>query len=556
MKLLTSPAWVGNRTAALAFCLVAVLGCQKPSAEPTPAAAEPTKSPKTESATAESPKTEPTLSHGREQEPAAIPAEPPTKPARPPESAPERTSFVKQKPKFDPIAVNGKFFEGWTRPKLALVITGRQDGYLEPCGCAGIENQKGGLSRRQSLMRELAAKDWPLAAVDVGSMVRRFGKQAEVQFGICAEALRTMRYSAVGFGPSDLRLSAGEVAAVVAGDQPGSGIFVSANVDLFGLAPKTRIVEAGGMKLGITSVLGDEYRRQVNNTELQMVPAKEALAGVVGQLAETDVKILLANATLAESRDLAAAFPQFDIVVSAGGADEPPAQAAKVEGSKALLIEVGHKAMYAIVLGFYDDPSRPVRYQRVALDSRFPDSPKMKDLMTTYQSQLEALGWSGLGLRPARHPQSRSDNPLAGQFVGGASCKECHAGPWDVYIKSNHAHATRTLVDLKPARQFDPECVSCHVTGWNPQEFFPYISGYDSLEHTPELAGQSCEDCHGPGAAHIAAERGSDAKLQAEWRRLLHQDKATADEQSCRKCHDLDNSPDFDFEKYWAEIEH
>jgi hypothetical protein len=394
--------------------------------------------------------------------------------------------------------------------------------------------------------------------VDVGSMVRRFGKQAELQFGICAEALRMMHYSAIGFGPSDLRLSAGEIAAVVASDPPGGTIFVSANVDfvdLFGLAPKSRIVEAGGMKLGITSVLGEEYRRQVNNAELQMVPAKEALASVVKDLAPADVKILLANATLEESRELAKAFPQFDIVVSAGGADEPPPQAAKVEGSKALMIEVGHKAMYAIVLGFYDDPKRPVRYQRVALDSRFPDSPEMKSLMTTYQSQLEALGWSGLGLRPARHPQSQPDDPLAGQFVGGASCKECHEAAWDVYAKSGHAHATKTLVDLKPARQFDPECVSCHVTGWNPQEFFPFISGYDSVEHTPELAGQSCENCHGPGAAHIAAERGSDAKLQSQWRKLVRQDKATADE-SCRKCHDLDNSPDFNFEKYWKEIEH
>src|SRR5262245_15412238 len=40
------------------------------------------------------------------------------------------------KPKFDPERINGKFFEGWKTPRLALLITGRQDGYLEPCGCA------------------------------------------------------------------------------------------------------------------------------------------------------------------------------------------------------------------------------------------------------------------------------------------------------------------------------------------------------------------------------------------------------------------------------------
>ena len=48
------------------------------------------------------------------------------------------------KEKFDPVAENGKFFEGWKKPKLAIVISGRQDGYLEPCGCAGLFRQKGG----------------------------------------------------------------------------------------------------------------------------------------------------------------------------------------------------------------------------------------------------------------------------------------------------------------------------------------------------------------------------------------------------------------------------
>src|SRR6266496_3379914 len=46
-------------------------------------------------------------------------------------------------------------FEGWPTPKLALVFTGLQDGYIEPCGCSGKENQKGGLSRRDMLLKRL-----------------------------------------------------------------------------------------------------------------------------------------------------------------------------------------------------------------------------------------------------------------------------------------------------------------------------------------------------------------------------------------------------------------
>ena len=51
-----------------------------------------------------------------------------------------------------------------------------------------------------------------------------------------------------------------------------------------------------------------------------------------------------------------------------------------------------------------------------------------------------------------------------------------------MFEKTPHYHATDTLVKLDPPRHFDPECLSCHVTGWNPQEYFPYATGYMSLE--------------------------------------------------------------------------
>jgi hypothetical protein len=47
---------------------------------------------------------------------------------------------------FDPIKENGSMFVGWPEPKVALVITGRQDGYIEPCGCAGLDRMKGGMN--------------------------------------------------------------------------------------------------------------------------------------------------------------------------------------------------------------------------------------------------------------------------------------------------------------------------------------------------------------------------------------------------------------------------
>lgn len=483
---------------------------------------------------------------------AAVVAQEERRPAKPSSDSHEHAKATK----FDPIAVNGKYFVGWPKPKLAIVISGRQDGYLEPCGCAGLENQKGGMGRRFTFIEQLKENDWPVVAVDVGNLVRRFGKQAEIQFAISAEALKAMGYRAVGFGPDDLRLSTGEVAAAVAGSEPGKSLFVSANASVFGLTPQVQVFEKNGVKVGVTAIIGDKYREQVNNAEIEFTPAAEALAAVVGEIADCDVRILLAQSTRDEAIDLAERYPDFNFVVTAEGGDEPPYEPEAIPNSKARLIEVGHKGMYCIVLGIYDDTKTPVRYQRVALDSRFSTAAEMQQLMAAYQDQLHDLGWEGLGLKAVAHPRTKGAVEGSGQFVGGESCKDCHTKAWEVWQNSPHAHATESLVKADPPRQFDAECISCHATGWNPQEYFPYATGFESLKRTPHLAGNSCENCHGPGGAHVAAEAASDEALRDEQRRLI---KLTYDEAKngmCQKCHDLDNSPEFNFEEYWPQIEH
>jgi hypothetical protein len=454
----------------------------------------------------------------------------------------------------DPVEQNGPIFKDWPKPKLALVFTGEQLGYIEPCGCAGLENQKGGLRRRATFLKQLRKQGWPVLAFDNGGLIRRFGPQEEIKYSKAAEGLKLMDYKAVGFGPEDLKLTTGAMLAAVT----DTDIFVSANVGLFGLdsgyTPRVRVVEQGGMKVGVTAVLGDRQRTQVNNKDVAFMPAKEALEEVVEELKEErcDLNVLLAHANIDETIELAKAFPFFDIAVMAHGADEPPNEPKKIEGAKTRLIEVGPKGMYAIVLGFYDDKRTPVRYQRVPLDHRFADAAEIDELMVGYQDELKQLGWGGLGL----HPKPNSD----GKFVGSKACAECHQTEYDIWKSTPHAHATDTLKHAKPPRQFDPECVSCHVTGWNAQKFFPYLSGYDSLETTPLLTGNGCENCHGPGAAHTAAERGKDKAAQRRLREAMHATATGASKEmqrdSCQRCHDHDNSINFDFDSYWEKVKH
>lgn len=454
-----------------------------------------------------------------------------------------------------PPSANRELFAGWNKPKAVLVITGGQAGYIEPCGCAGLENQKGGLRRRHTFLKSLAARGWPVAAIDNGGLIGRFGQQSEIKFDKAVEGLKIMGYSAIGFGVDDLKLPSGAATSSVT----NLDAFVSANVGLFldpgadgAFTPQFRVIEVGGMKIGVTAVLGDEYRKQINNGDLKLLEAQLALKSVTQDLekAECDYLVLLAYASLKETEQLARAFPAFDAVVTAGGADEPPYEPEQAEGAENLLIEVGHKGMYAIVLGLYDDEETPVRYQRVPLDSRFKDSPEMDALMVDYQDQLKQLGWQGLGLKPANHPR--------GKFAGSKACAECHEEAYKVWLDTPHAHATETLTKVKPPRQFDPECISCHAVGWNPQEFFPYASGYESLKETPLMAGNGCENCHGPGAEHIAAENGQDEEQRTRFRAEMELSIADEKEAShaCMECHDLDNSPKFDFKEYWPKVAH
>ncbi|HEX3871483.1 MAG TPA: multiheme c-type cytochrome [Pirellulales bacterium] len=460
---------------------------------------------------------------------------------------------------------DSELFVNWGKPDVVIVATGEQLGYIEPCGCAGLDNQKGGMSRRYTFIDDLRKRGWPVVPVDVGGQVHRFGQQAEIKFQTTVEGLKQMDYAAVGFGPDDLRLPAGVLAASVADTNGGPSRFIDANVDLFAadsaLTSRSRIVEAGGRKFGITAAISDNLQKEVDNIEIVMTGTDATLADIVPKLkAQSDYLILLSYAEPEETKRLVKKFPDFQLAVTAHGAAEPPAQPEPIEGTKAVMVEVGHKGMFAVVVGLYANGPVPMRYQRVPLDSRFTDAAAMIALKRTYQQQLETIvttqGWAALGARPQTYPGVIDPTDPAGKFAGSEACGKCHTKAYAIWKETPHANATATLVGLDPQRQFDPECVSCHTTGWNPQHFYPYLTGYQSMQQTPQLAGNGCENCHGPGAAHAEVETRKVTERFDALRASVRVTETMAKDRICSACHDLDNSPEFDFSTYWPQVEH
>src|SRR5450755_2639814 len=88
----------------------------------------------------------------------------------------------------------------------------------------------------------------------------------------------------------------------------------------------------------------------------------------------------------------------------------------------------------------------------------------------------------------------------AGQshYVGVEVCSTCHKTERAFWDKTQHASAYATLSSAH--KEFNLDCVSCHVTGYDKP-------GGSAVVHVENLTNVQCEVCHGPGSRHVAAPK-------------------------------------------------
>lgn len=468
-------------------------------------------------------------------------------------------------------------FDGWGKPAVAIILTGEMHGYVEPCGCS--LDQLGGLSRRADLMRQIEGRNWPVTAFDVGGLVNNPARQqGKFKFEMAAKSLIDMHYAGVAVGVEELQLSFDFLA------RPRELPFLASNLVLFGDANVDgaplahRVIESGGVKIGVTAVFGPSLKGEVVPGVEDGAPQdfevldpveslKKALAALEAE--KPDLLILLSHAKYEETKKLAEEFPQFDIIVTAGGVEDPDPKP-KILGDKTLLVAPGQKTKHVPVIGYFpDDASRRLKFELVDLDERrFQDTPKIVDHMRYFQDLLKErnLVASEPAIDNPRPAPTLDPNP----YVGVKVCGECHKSALEVWETSKHANATEALKTGHPGqdkpfinRMFDPECICCHVTGWDPKKIIRYNSGYVDEQSSAHLTGQQCENCHGPGGRHTELERefAKNHELTddvAAWRKFHRLNHKTAFD-LCVKCHDTDNDPKFGsatFDEYWEQIAH
>ena len=439
-------------------------------------------------------------------------------------------------------------FTSWPTPDLALVITGQQHGYLEPCGCT--EGQKGGIGRRHNLIKRLEDRGWPVGRADLGGLIGyRSGRQAELKYQTALTALQTLGYQSLGLGLGEINLPAGSLYSEVT-SVPIRVPILSANLSIFEteFPPSHHLFEAGEVEVGVAAVFGEKYLAEKQNDEIEWSAPAEALQSVVEPLKDADLRILLVYGPIDETKALANQFTDFEIVVTAGGAEEP-ADPKSFDGDR-LFVETGEKGKSVILVAYYRDSEPRFRSELVPLDSRFRDTPEWEEQLAAYVSVLKD--------ERLVETTQRQLHPDGAEFVGAETCGECHTSAYAIWEKTKHALATQVL--LPKDRHYDPECIRCHATGWDPQLVIPWETGYVSMQATPHLVGNGCENCHGPGSKHVEAE---EAKLAGqvpgdlgELRRQMRVDREYAEKNLCIRCHDADNSHDYEFSTYWPKVVH
>jgi len=134
-------------------------------------------------------------------------------------------------------------------------------------------------------------------------------------------------------------------------------------------------------------------------------------------------------------------------------------------------------------------------------------------------------------------------------FVGPQTCtEECHREQGKSWARTRMAQSfealrpgvfaeQKRLVGLDPDADYtrEPECLSCHTTGYG------LVGGFVSIEETPDMAGVTCEACHGAGGRYVKTVMDADdPTFETEKARdagLVYPPTARV----CRKCHNEDS---------------
>ncbi len=321
---------------------------------------------------------------------------------------------------------------------------------------------------------------------------------------------------------------------------------VSANVYYEGtdelVFPAAAVVDVAGVRFGITGVLNPDLRisinRELDGHGVDIGDPVAALEEVVPDLASRcDFVVVLSHAGLTRSKDYAEQVPGIDyLVVGSHNAHST----APYEVANTVMIQPGYRGQtMADYRLHFDEDGSFLSYsgQAFALDDKKPADAAMALMLKEHKLAVEAASKQRAAeqaeqKRRMREAQTSAQEDYKEQCLGvNDSCKRCHQDKYEQWLTTAHAHAFETLE--KSLQSTNPECLRCHTT------CLLDLAQDGSEQVPPELRSVQCESCHGIGTEH--ARDGSYGQVKVS---------------TCVVCHDPENSPDFNFPTYLAQVKH
>lgn len=405
-----------------------------------------------------------------------------------------------------------------TRP-LVVIVSCDTAGWIVPCGCSS--KQAGGLLRRATYVQDVR-KSANVLLADAGGAPGGTSPYDRLKFEAVLRGEIEMQTVAHNIGAAESELGAASLKEL---NDKLHGPLMSTNVsDAEGneFVPTHRIVAVGGKRIAVAGLLSRKFKRD----GLKIDDPQESLMRLIRSLnGQYDQLLVLAYLPEDELEALATRIPEADMIV--GG---PTRQTiAPRRAGPSIWGATTNRGKFLVHLERSGKEGWDGKI--VELDEKISDDASQSKNLKRFRDDLARLDFTAD--QTSFGSIAPGDSPKDFQIAGTEACQQCHANDCRHWSESPHAHAWKTLVEK--GAQMDPYCQHCHTTGYGQP------GGFRSMAAGAMRQNVGCESCHGPSLAHVRTP-------------ATHTIYNAKDR--CIQCHDHDNSPQFDYDKFWTTIAH
>jgi 2',3'-cyclic-nucleotide 2'-phosphodiesterase (5'-nucleotidase family) len=372
--------------------------------------------------------------------------------------------------------------------ELVIVYSGNTLGELKPCGCDKEEDQ-GGFERRLTYLKEVFANSKNILLVDTGDNFKEPSTQGKIKARYIMQAISKLKYDAVI--PGDKDLVYGEPFL----NDDASVPWLLSNAELTKIKPpKIRIKKLeNGLTVAMLALIDPDLYYDAKHSGGSIKDPIESAKKLIKKLKiseHPDVIVLLTHMKRGKAISMLD-LSGVDVVINGHiGKDTDIIDMTHIKRNGKIFAQSGPRGqkMGELTIRIDSKGEKSFKQRVIPLDSNIKPDTKMIEWYNDYNKEVEDLFFISLESRKA-------DSGKQKVYASEQACVTCHSTEHKAWVMSRHSHAYETLNRVNKA--FDPECLSCHVTGWGEN------GGFISEVDTPKLKNVQCEVCHSPRLDHI-----------------------------------------------------